>query len=249
VPKKLVSENNKYRTTDQWLNKSARHPKEEKWISPNEENAGYKVWRTKLAKERRQHIREGVQELFNRDVHETKRDLKRQKEQQETLAKARNAPERVEDEYARESVSEAVKYILESKVQTLPEPEEEFQARAEIYDAINQAKKEERMDQLHELYMKARNFIVTEEQLSEEIEKVFGADDNPVVWPGNSLSVWGQRRPPSTTELAGVLPEDVGSERRVKALKRRMYRIAGELTGGEIDLPEHLKKDTKGLDL
>jgi hypothetical protein len=247
VPKKIVTEKTQAKTTDEYLNRAARHPRDEKWILPGDENAGYRVWHSKMAKTRRQHLREGTKRLFERHVKQKNRVEYAQMKEREKILQAQLAPERLDDEYTKASVSEAVRYVMESKSNKAVESEEDRKERERRYQEIVVQKSQTRMDQLHNLYMNARDFIVTKEQLESEIEKVFGADDSPVVWPGNRISVWGLRKPLSTAELSGVLNVELGtvSERRTKALNKRMYRLAGELTGGDIDIPKHMRTEDR----
>jgi hypothetical protein len=161
---------------------------------------------------------------------------------------ARERPDRLDEILTRQTIPEVVQKALEWKVTKKVESEEQRQARKKGYEDCVEQRIKRKMDCIHKLYLNAHDFIVDEKELSARIDKVFGTDENPVCWDNqpNHISVWNMDVPQGTESLGnnfGPLPDDVNmrSEAEKKELKRRIMRIAGELTGGKIEVPEQLK--------
>merc|ERR1712098_664467 len=120
---------------------------------------------------------------------------------------------------------------------TLPPPRvAEKKARVE---AIALAKEEQRRNALHTLYMNARSFITTEEELDAEIEKIFVEDPHA---SGNlNDNIWSVKgAPPSVLTMLSAVnntqKKAIDFHRGPAALTgRRMKKIAEELTGGTMD--------------
>jgi predicted component of type VI protein secretion system len=101
---------------------------------------------------------------------------------------------------------------------------------------------ERRRDALHSLYMQAREFIVTEQQLDAKIEAVFVERPWAHV-PGKeqAVNIWdAEGAPPTVQDMLGELN---GTQRTAVgfhggaavATGKRMLRVAEELTGGKMD--------------
>jgi len=101
------------------------------------------------------------------------------------------------------------------------------------------AREEQRRDALHTLYMHAREFIVTEKQLDDEIEAIF--TDTPHGDNDMRTNIWEAIRAPITVQE--MLSEVNRTEKEALNFHRngamkagtRMKRIAEELTGGKMD--------------
>jgi hypothetical protein len=113
-------------------------------------------------------------------------------------------------------------------------------ARVEAREA---QKEEERQEALHVLYMNAREFITTEKQLTEEIERVFSpAQLQPLPGQPRSTapgSIWDHGRPRTIREMLrdGVLDlkkPSVRADEVGRVAAERVTRIAEELTGGKM---------------
>lgn len=194
-------------------------------------------------------MREGVSELYQRLV-ETEDQEDRQKEHQILdQLKAINAPERDDEQWTRVSVSKAVRDALAKKDNSRIETEEERQARKARYDSDEKARQDERLESIHSLYLHARDFILTEERLEQELEKRFGKDDLPAQWLGGHRSVWSAGHPRGIDQLAGRMPGMASDSVRGKnyeqmsnIMQQRLRQIAGKLTGGEIPKSEAMEK-------
>ena len=194
-------------------------------------------------------MKEGVSELYQRLVETEDESERRMEHRVLDNLKAVTAPERDDEEWTRVSVSKAIRDVLESKDNSPVETEEERQVKRGRYEEIEKARQDERSDSLHALYLHARNFILTEEGLDEELEKVFGDDENPPSWAGGQRSVWALGPPPGTEKLVGRMPSMASDSMRGKhyehmsnVMRQRMMKIAGKLTGGDIPESEELKK-------
>ena len=94
-------------------------------------------------------------------------------------------------------------------------------------------------ERLHTLYMNARSFITTEEELDAEIEKIFVEDPHA---SGNlNDNIWSVKgAPPSVLTMLSAVnntqKKAIDFHRGPAALTgRRMKKIAEELTGGTMD--------------
>jgi hypothetical protein len=162
---------------------------------------------------------------------------------------AQERPERLDEVLTRQTIPEVVQKALEWKVNKKMESEEEKQARKQGYEQCVEQRVARKMDCIHRLYLNAQDFIVNEEELSARIEKMFGTDENPVCWNNHprSISVWQVGEPQGTSSLGHVFEtksDDLLAQRdemEERELKRRIMRIAGELTGGKIEVPQKLE--------
>lgn len=191
-----------------------------------------------MAESRRTNLREGLVELHERKVLEDKRVAARSKNKSKAREVALHAPQRDDERLTNPTVTKLNRTLQSGPV---PDPGRvarvaESKARVE---AIALAKQEDRRDALHTLYMNARSFITTEEELDAEIEKIFVADPHT---PGNmDDNIWAVKgAPPSVQKMLSDVnntQKDALSFHEGPAVKtgRRMKKIAQELTGGTMD--------------
>lgn len=122
------------------------------------------------------------------------------------------------------------------KQPVLPDPNREerlaiSQARLEA----KQAQKEiERKEHLQSLYVNARTFITTEEQLTAEIDRVFPEGENPA-WrndhqPGENI--WNLGNPPTVFNLANKTRANEAV--RWDVSQERVKKLGEALTGGKM---------------
>lgn len=189
---------------------------------------------------RRQNLREGIQSLKLRQDAEAKHKQKIARANQEARTEALNRPEREDERLTAPSINFDLERLLTGRI---PDPtrDQRLKMKADNLERVNAAKREKRLDDLHTLYMNAREFIVTTEQLDKHVDAVFGKDDAPVLFggasdiPGNS--VWAEGRPITIQEMLNqevnkMSKHAVGlSDPRAK----RMTRLAETLTGGKMD--------------
>jgi len=124
-------------------------------------------------------------------------------------------------------------------------PQEEleiYNTRLAAHQASLAAKHEDRLDKLHTLYMNARTFITTKDQLTEAIEKTF--DKATSIWQRpakegggmpetvKQMIKSGRDRTEDQGRGGSMLPGDV-AERALKD-QERMTKIAERLSGGKM---------------
>jgi hypothetical protein len=140
------------------------------------------------------------------------------------------------------SVVEAMK---SRQAGSVPDPDRQTRIAEKLarVKAREAQKEEEKQDALHVLYMNARGFITTEQQLHEEIERAFSPSTlQPVFGKPRSTapgSIWDQGRPKTIRDMLreGIIETKRTSVRADEASRlaaERVNRIAGELTGGKL---------------
>ncbi|KXL50289.1 hypothetical protein M433DRAFT_151314 [Acidomyces richmondensis BFW] len=206
-------------------------------------------WKERLSELRRRNLREGLATLRARQDQEAVKQRERQRQQQEERARLLNAAEREDERLT--APSHNLDLAALARPPTDPTRAERLAHKELLLAAHTAAKSEIRHRDLHALYMRARSFIVTQEQLDAEIERAFGTAENPVSWAGyggdmsaNSASVWALGPPASVKDLAERNAKMAGDKRSGSALdtaggfekanQERLKRIAEVLTGGEM---------------
>ncbi|KFA65563.1 hypothetical protein S40285_04313 [Stachybotrys chlorohalonatus IBT 40285] len=199
-------------------------------------------WKLKMANTRRDSLKSGLSNLWNRHKHGKESRTRQLRLQLAEQREAANAPERADDQMTRGTVLKAVE---DTKV--YPDPDRFLRAqrsRAKVL-AMENARREARRDALVELYMGASKFIVHESELQAEIEATF-ADDffHKQSQTANRLGItenaWGVYGKPMS--IAQMLAYTTGSSTRTihydeteyDRSAQRQKSVAEELTGGKM---------------
>lgn len=195
-------------------------------------------WKARLSAQRRQNLLQGIQEL------KLRRHKRRRIETQRSEGrKARREALKAEREARQDDVLTSSTTTAAMQPQTkgrIPDPDREvrvaeMKARAE---AIEARKAADRQDALHTLYMHARDFITTEEQLDAAIEKTFGSVEDPKTWGYQGVSIWDSKPPESIydkLQKANRARNNMDDQQGFAELtNKRIKRIAEELTGGKM---------------
>lgn len=187
------------------------------------EKAAFQQWQCAMADRRRQNLREGLVTLHRR---------KRAAERVRVTRLAHRARKR----QAVLTTAEArdVQLTLPSVLSTLrlggsslPDPDraQRLQAMAERHRAVERAKRDERLHYLHELYLNASRFILTEAQLTSAIDDAFKES-------AYDVAAWAGWRRSSVRDLLNranrsnmQTPEDAGPV---------VLEVGGSLTGGRL---------------
>lgn len=187
------------------------------------EKAAFQQWQRTMAIRRRQNLREGLMALRSR------------KRRSESMRVARLAYRTVRrQDVLATAEARDVRLTLPSVLSTLrlggsglPDPDraQRLQAMAERHQAIQRAKRDERQHYLHELYLNASNFILTEAELNRAIEAAFKESAYDVTsWAG-----WRRSSVRDLLNRAGrnnmQTPEDAGPV---------VLEVGGSLTGGRL---------------
>lgn len=189
------------------------------------------------------HLREGLTELHRRKQRMIKQVANRSQDRAEERSRLLTQAER-EDE--RLTSSTILPELLPGFKPDLPE--DSFKARTNArrvnVEAHQTARKEDRRDALHTLYVNAQTFITTEEKLNDTVDKSFPDGPNPAFQDGEfyGSSVWNIGYQPTVEGLLNHQKKTTrsGSSQKVEEGKTktihetRLNRIAEELSGGKI---------------
>lgn len=206
-------------------------------------------WKAKMSEIRKENLREGVKSLRARQQVEQRRVSERSRVNQEKREELLHRPEREDERLTAPSNNLDLDSLFGKNI---PDPtrEERLLRKKENVEKAAREKKEERMDALHTLYMNAREFIVTPQQLDAAVDKAFGTPEDPAKFLDsfgpydfvpNARSVWAQGRPSRVQDLlnraTGQRPTRAMQSAGVNTAelsKDRMRRIAETLTGGKM---------------
>lgn len=193
-----------------------------------------------MAATRRQNLREGLVELHSRKVKSDKSMAYKSAAKAEDYKRRVNAPPREDERLTAVTILASTRKLNSGNV---PDPNREERVAAAKARVENKAMilEQERRDALHTLYMHARDFITTEEQLDEAIEKIFV--DRPFEDHLNAGkdNIWDAYGPPPTVQE--MLSEINNTQKNALDYHqgpavpygRRILKIAEELTGGKME--------------
>jgi hypothetical protein len=197
------------------------------------------AWKRRMAASRRENLREGLLELHKRKVSQDTSVAARSRAKHRQREAAVHAPQREDERLTSPTVRQAIRQLQKGRI---PDPgrDERIAEAAQRVKANEIAREAQRKDALHTLYMHARDFITTEEQLDAEIEKIF------VEFPfgpqhAGKTNIWdAEGAPPKVQDMLSTV-----NNTQKQALDyhrgpgyitgKRMTRIAEELTGGKMD--------------
>jgi hypothetical protein len=217
------------KTSKKYLDAVAKEPKNQR--EPTNE---YVAWKRRMAASRRTNLREGLVELYKRKKDHDGAVAVQSKAKQEDRQRRLRAPQREDERLTDPTIKEANRIL-----QTGPIPDPNRVARvaekAARVQAQEAAKEVQRKNALHTLYMQARSFITTEEQLDAKIEEIFKEPRE-----GESDNIWDVAIPPSIQDmLSSINKTEKGAMKYHSGpallTGHRMKKIAEELTGGKMD--------------
>lgn len=192
---------------------------------------------------RRRNLKEGLAALARRKLR--RRAISRQKSLQRAGERRElvTQPPREADRLTRPSVTEEIMAPL-NKTGYLRHvnAEERQKVRVATYEAHRARKAADTQDALHTLFMRARNFIVTESQLDKAIDEAFGTDKDPTHFGAKRApSVWGNGPPPGLRDMLERAGQAGGGTRssehndsRERLMQERLQKVAESLTGGKM---------------
>ena len=232
-PRNLFPRTGPNKTSEEYLASAAREP-----TTPRPAADGRILWKQEMAANRRTNLRQSLVELKKRqeDTFNRKRSITAVKRAERK--KALNAPQREDERLTNPTITAAMSQL---QIGAVPDPgrEERIAEKRARVAAIEDAKAEARKDALHTLYMHARDFIVTEEQLNNEVDKLFV--EKPFPNHPNQTSIFDAFGAPQKVQ---EMLEDVNNTQKkaidyhkgpAKITGLRLKRIAEELTGGKME--------------
>jgi hypothetical protein len=244
VPRELFPPRQPDKPSEEYIARATRD-KSAKNVVPESKMSELDKYRTRMALTRKKHLREGLLELHKREEAMTQlvaiRSEQKRKERERLISQA----ERVDERLTNSSVPQA---MMPGKALKINEADVEARYKKKMSNLEKQwrEKAEERREALHTLYMNARSFITTDEQLDAAIEKAFPKGNNPEFATDTKLgdNIWNVGSPATIADLL-----DAGASRVRKDFSKagltetdhkfaidqeRMKRIAEELSGGKM---------------
>lgn len=230
VPRQLFHPTGPKRGTKPYLNRVSPLPK----VAPREpqgKDKEFRQYKQRLTEMRRDSIREGLSSLKSRNKQAIKEMSKLSNRKREIQQANLQKPEREDDRLTSPTILPTIESMVSQQL-----TEEEIAAKRARYEAKEWAKSEERRNSLHTLYMNARDFIVTEEQLNAKIDAVF---DDPFFENQQDPSIWAKEGvPEQMRDIRGQLERSGTmnlSESYSVVTRNRLQEIAEELTGGRME--------------
>lgn len=197
------------------------------------------AWKLRMADSRRQNLHDGIRALHERKHNQQHAVAARSYRKQQDRDARLNAPQREDERLTNPTITEAVR-DLQLGPAADPQRESRIAEMKQRVEAKEAAREEARQNALHTLYMHARSFIVTEEQLNEEIDKIFVESPFPRAEDANVWEAFGV--PLSIDVMVRGLEgrqktayESSKAKNPAYKAEDRMMRISEEFTGGKLD--------------
>ena len=236
TPRNLFTRRAPKRTTPKYFELTTPEPSTARAAT----SSHHKLYKLRLAEKRRQLLREGLTELKTRRQEEVQRRRNISASNKVARENAIAAAEREDKRLTSPTIVTAMQAL---QVGDIPDPDrsERLAQKAAKVQALAALREAARRDALHTLYMSARKFITTEEQLNQVIDKQF--TERPFRTASSlalARSIWATGSPETVAEkLQKTRGGDVkafSSKDRTSAIHAdRMKRIAEALTGGKMD--------------
>ncbi|KAK2774284.1 hypothetical protein FQN53_003682 [Emmonsiellopsis sp. PD_33] len=232
VPREVFPARRPDKPTQAYADEATPEPSKETNLKPGDPHYEYVEWKRKMATIRRQNLREGLQQLYSRkkstEHAKAKRSNAKISQRETILTQGKREDERLMEQ-------STISLMKPTKTPILPNPnaEERLETSRARYAAKQQEKLDEKFDHLHSLYMNARTFIINEEQLKAEIDRVFPDGENPE-WANDveaGTNIWNRGVPSTIESLVRAGKDD---DRSWSVEQKRVKKIAETLTGGAI---------------
>ena len=210
-----------------------RYPKN---IVPPDQLTEIGRYKRKMAELRKSHLRSGLTELHARksfiDNTIASRSASKQRQSARLVAQAEREDERLTNVSIPSPMRPQKLHELSAE-----EEEEIYHTRMATHADVVTAKHEDRLDKLHTLYMNARNFITTKEQLTAAIDEVF--DTSRSIWdregvPDSATTMIQRGRDRNADEGRGGVTMVGDLAERAAKDQERMKKIAERLSGGKL---------------
>jgi len=217
-PREVFPDDGPNKATPEYLALVSPEPIREKKAPKNAttELESYISWKARMAASRRKNIREGIVELHK---------LKRQEDTKMAAisdAKQRKRAELLAADEPDDLILTLPTIERDIRVKTAlqdPEREKRLKEVKQRWESMEVKSLQSRMEQIHEMYLNASSFILTEAQLERTVEDIF------------SVSVEGNRTPPPN--IRTMLNDLEKRDNYYKYEKgTKLSALAGALTGG-----------------
>lgn len=239
VPRDIFTRQKPNKHTPEFVAAATQEPIPENALQPDEDpTTDMKAWRKKMAQTRRDNLRSGTDELYQRSEAQThllgarsehKQDLQRR------LIKTAEAKDKAL------AASSATPEFINQASLFAGRSEASLNAAKNRVKQIEARKATSRAEAVQELYMNARKFIVTEDQLDEVIKKTFPEGSNPA-WKTDveeGENIWNLGPPSSLADLVAATDRTTMADHEVshaqqQITKKRLQKLAEEVTGGKM---------------
>ncbi|KAA8896179.1 hypothetical protein FN846DRAFT_966092 [Sphaerosporella brunnea] len=235
-PRTLFPDSRPEKGTIEYTKKATPLPKPQISDHPQAPEAkAFQEWQAAMASKRRANLREGMRLLKKRKVSielaRAKILRERSKLREEKLA----AAEREDVRLTLPSILSTIR--LQEKGLKDPDRAQRLQEMAARREAQVQKKKQERQQLIHELYLNAGDFILTERDLDRAIDEQFREKDQTQVYLERT-------KPPTVREMLVQKERNAQGEglggMGLGAEESAILEVGGALTGGRMSLVNHL---------
>ena len=233
VPREIFPARRTDKPTEKYITDATPLPKTKKSVRSDDPNAASIESRQRMADMRRKSLREGLLELHQRKQRTDKEMRSRSHKKQARREAVLQQPEREDEKLTRPSI---VEEMMPRRMGVLADPDREhrLQAPQARLEAVEARRRTDREDALQSLYMNARGFITSEEQLNAEIDRVFPEGQNDAfrndARPGES--VWNIGPPPTVQSI--VTDAKKNESARWDLIQDRIKKLSEEVTGGKL---------------
>lgn len=233
VPREIFPARRTDKPTEKYITDATPLPKTKKSVRSDDPNAASIEIRQRMADMRRKSLREGLLELHQRKQRTDKEMRSRSHKKQARREAVLQQPEREDEKLTRPSI---VEEMMPRRMGVLADPDREhrLQASQARLEAVEARRRTDREDALQSLYMNARGFITSEEQLNAEIDRVFPEGQNDAfrndARPGES--VWNIGPPPTVQSI--VTDAKKNESARWDLIQDRIKKLSEEVTGGKL---------------
>ncbi|WPG97663.1 Hypothetical protein R9X50_00044300 [Acrodontium crateriforme] len=229
------------KSEDAWLEKAIQTPQRQSTAKAGSREE----WKAKMSEMRRENLRAGLKSLRIRRTRDEDRRRERSERRQREHEELVSRPEREDERLTAPSHGLDLETLYKGDV-TDPTRTARLEQKRLNLQAQTEKSQDERLSALNTLYLRARSFIVTPQQLDKAVDEAFGTTENPVsfvnVEQRDVGSVWAYGRPEKVQDMLNRANR-VGGRSAMSASgsagyssinKERIRKIAEVLTEGKI---------------
>ncbi|KAF7714417.1 Uncharacterized protein PECH_001358 [Penicillium ucsense] len=233
VPRELFPARRTDKPHKAYLDAVTPLPSTEPTVNPKSSDPEKQAFRLKMAAVRRKNLREGLQTLYKRKQIAEQTMFNRSLDKQMRRERVLQQPEPEDERLTRSSIVSAMQ-AQPHKVLADPNRDEQLALSRARLEAKQAEKDAIRRDHLQSLYMNARTFIINEQQLAAEIDRVFPEGENEA-WRNDHQhgeNIWNLGTPPT---VQSIVNETRKSETaRWDVIQDRVKKLGEQITGGKL---------------
>lgn len=233
VPRELFPARRADKPRKAYLDAATPLPQTERKVNPKSNDPEKQAFKLKMAVLRRQHLREGLRTLYQRKTSAEEIIFNRGLENQSRRERILQQPEPEDERLTRSTVVQA----MQSKGHSVladPNREQRLALSKARVEALKQQKDAQRQEDLQSLYMNARTFIINEEQLAAEIDRVFPEGENEA-WRNDHQqgeNIWNLGTPQTVQSIVNQTRRSETA--RWDVIQDRVKQLGEQITGGKL---------------